>query len=119
MCDLACNWKLDVRPKPHRRWRLGKGERRNRPAHGVAYTEEGPDRVEKLTEVKDGGQTVVSLELQPVRDARLKASREAAEKATRDAAERDAVDKAAREKSSPGCGNQNCEEKAQKVRKPS
>jgi hypothetical protein len=65
--------------------------------------------------VKDGGQTVVSLELQPVRDARLKASREAAEKATRDAAERDAVDKAAREKALQDAAIKIAREKAQKV----
>jgi Protein of unknown function (DUF1566) len=77
-CDLACNWTLD-------------GEAQGRIAAGgsakmkvelgehivIAVTEDGLDKVQQLTEVKAAGQKVVSLALQPVRDARLKAKQQA------------------------------------------
>jgi serine/threonine protein kinase len=94
MCDLACNWKLDgvmmgqinsggsykkvVVPGQHQ---------------VVAATEDGVDHANQISEVKAGGQTVVSIELMPIRDARLKTEQEAKDKATQDAR-----DKVAREK---------------------
>jgi hypothetical protein len=74
LCDLACTWKLD-------------GETRGRIEAGgsakakvelgqhlvVAATEDGIDQVKQLSKVEERGQTIVSIELKPVRDARLKA----------------------------------------------
>jgi hypothetical protein len=101
MCDLACNWKLD-------------GEARGRIEAGasakakvkfgehmvVATTEDGADQVQQFSEVKTGGQTVVSIELMPVRDARLKAEQQTRDKIAqqeRDKAAQEARDKAAQD----------------------
>ncbi len=93
MCDLACNWKLDGEAKG--RIDAG-GAAKAKVELGehlvVVTTEDGLDKVQQLTEAKAAGQKVVSLELQPVRDARLKAEQEA-----RDKAAREERDKAARE----------------------
>jgi hypothetical protein len=75
LCDLACNWKLDG--KPQGRIDAG-GSTRAKVDLGqhlvVAVTEDGADQVKQLSEVKQTGQTVVNLELKPVRDARLNAT---------------------------------------------
>jgi hypothetical protein len=82
MCDLACNWKLDGVAKG--RIEAGGSAKANVMLGQhvvVAVTEDGADQVKQLNEVKSSGQTVVSIELKPVRDARLKAEQEAKDKA--------------------------------------
>ncbi len=78
LCDLACNWKLDGNSQG--RIDAG-GSTRAKVDLGqhlvVAVTEDGADQVKQLSEVKQAGQTVVNLELKPVRDARLKAAQPA------------------------------------------
>jgi hypothetical protein len=101
LCDLACNWKLDGETKG----RIDAGHSvKVKVELGqhlvVAATEDGADQVQKLGEIKAKGQTVVSIELKPVRDARLKAEQEARDKAVQEAqakAERDAREKAEQE----------------------
>jgi hypothetical protein len=77
MCDLACNWKLDGEVKG--RIEAG-GSAKAKVELGqhvvVAATEDGADQVKQLSEIKANGQTIVSIELEPVRDARLKAEKE-------------------------------------------
>jgi len=82
ICDLACNWKLDGEAKG----RIGAGGSARATVdvgqHLVlATTEDGADQAQQRSEVTAGGQTVVSLALQPVRNARLKAEQEAAMRA--------------------------------------
>jgi S1-C subfamily serine protease len=109
LCDLACNWKLDGEAKG--RIEAGGSAKANvvLGQHMVAATtEDGLDKIQQLTEVKAAEQSVVNLELQPVRDARIKTEQEAKDKAAQEAKEkseqeaRDKVqqevrDKAARE----------------------
>jgi hypothetical protein len=74
MCDLACNWKLDGEVKGRIEAGAAAKVKVELGQHIlVAITEDGADQVKQLSEVKNTGQTVVSLELQPVRDARLAA----------------------------------------------
>ena len=93
ICDLACNWKLDGEAKG--RIDAG-GSAKAKIELGqhlvVAMTEDGLDKIEKDIEIKTGGQTIMRLALQPVRDARLKAEQQA-----RDKADQEARDKAVRE----------------------
>jgi len=93
LCDLACDWKLDGEAKGH----IGPGGSAKAKVElgqhvVVAATEDGADQVKLLSEVKSSGQTVVSIELKPVRDARLKTEQQA-----RDEAEQEARDKSARD----------------------
>jgi len=85
ICDLACNWKLDG--KEQGRIEAG-GSAKAKVVLGQhivqAVTEDGADRVKQFSEVKASGQTVASIELQPVRDARLKAEQAAQEQAARE-----------------------------------
>jgi len=97
MCDLACNWKLDGEAKGRI---VAGGSAKAKVELGqhlvVAATEDGVDQVKQLSEVKTTGQTIVSLELKPVRDARLKTEQEARDKVeqqARDKAEQDRVAK--------------------------
>jgi hypothetical protein len=81
MCDLACNWKLDGDTKGH----IDAGSSvKIKVDFGqhiiVATTEDDADKVKQLSEIKSTGQTVVSIELQPVRDTRLKAEQAARDK---------------------------------------
>jgi hypothetical protein len=99
MCDLACNWKLDGEAKGHIE---AGGSAKAKVEAGqhmvVAATEDGADQVQQLSQVKSGEQTVVNLELVPVRDARLKAEQLAQDKAAqqeRNKAIQEANDKAA------------------------
>jgi protein-disulfide isomerase len=80
MCDLACNWKLDGEAKGQidaggaAKAKVELGE------HVVAATTvDGLDQVKQLSTVKSSGQTVVSLELEPVRAMRLKTAQIAQE----------------------------------------
>jgi hypothetical protein len=78
MCDLACDWKLDGAAKGHIDAGGSAKAKVELGQHLVAVTtEDGADQVQQLSEVKAEGQTVVSIELKPVRDARLKAEQEA------------------------------------------
>jgi TPR repeat protein len=84
ICDLACNWKLDGKEQG----RIEAGDSAKTKVvlgqHIVqAVTVDGADRVKQFSEVKASGQTVVSIELQPVRDARLKTEQAAREQAAR------------------------------------
>jgi hypothetical protein len=101
MCDLACNWKLDGEAKG--RIEAG-GSAKVKVETGqhmvVAATEDGADQVQQLSQVKSGEQTVVSIELQPLRDARDKTMQQARDKIAqqaRDTAIQEANDKAALE----------------------
>ncbi len=84
MCDLACNCKLDGAAKGRieagssTRVKVELGQHMV-----VATTLDGADQAQKIAEVKSGGQTVVSLALQPVRDARIKAEKKAQEEKAR------------------------------------
>jgi hypothetical protein len=101
MCDLACNWKLDGVVKG--RIEAG-GSAKTKVEAGqhvvVAVTEDGADQVQQPSEVKSGEQTMVNIELIPVRDARLKAEQQARDKIAQQArneAIQEANDKAALE----------------------
>jgi serine/threonine-protein kinase len=93
LCDLACDWKLDG--KPMGQINAG-GSAKPAVESGqhevVAITEDGADQFKQLCYAKTGEQTVLSIKLQPVRDARLKTEQQA-----RDKADQEARDKAARE----------------------
>jgi len=94
MCDLACNWKLDGEAKGHID---AGGSAKVKVELGqhivVATTEDGADQVKQLSEVKSSGQTVASIEFQPVRDARLKAEQEARNKAAREQREKEQLER--------------------------
>jgi vacuolar-type H+-ATPase subunit H len=97
-CDLACNWKLDGEAKG-RIEAGGSAKTKVEPGQHlvVAATEDGADQVQQLSEVKSGEQTVVSIALQQVRDARDKAVQQARDKAAqlaRDKAAQEAREKA-------------------------
>src|ERR1700682_6001390 len=74
MCDLACSWKLDGQEKGRinagglATAKVGLGQH-----VVVAATEDGADQVKQLCDAKANVQTVVTIELKPIRDARLKA----------------------------------------------
>jgi len=101
MCDLTCNWKLDGEAKGHieaggsAKAKVGAGQHMV-----VAATEDGADQVQQLCEVKSGEQSVVSIELAPLRDARDKTMQQARDKAAqeaRDKAAEEAWEKASQE----------------------
>jgi hypothetical protein len=110
MCDLVCDWKLDGEVKGHidaggsAKVKVEPGE------HMVeAATEDGVDQVKQPSTVKPTGQTMVSIELWPIRYARLVAEQEERDKAAqegqakteremREKAEQEAREKAARER---------------------
>ncbi len=78
LCDLACVWKLDgteqgrIEANGSAKAKVELGEHMV-----VAVTEDGADQVKLIAKVEEKGQTVVSLELKPVRDARLRAEQQA------------------------------------------
>jgi hypothetical protein len=81
MCDLACNWTLDGETKG----RIEAGDSAKAKVEigqhiVIAVTEDGADKVKQFSEVKLSGQTVVSIELKHVRDARLKVEQQARDK---------------------------------------
>jgi TPR repeat protein len=84
MCDLACNWKLDGETKGHID---AGGAAKARVEFGqhvvVAATDDGADQTQQFSEIKVSGQTVVTIELKPVRAARLHAQQIAQEEAAR------------------------------------
>jgi hypothetical protein len=78
LCDLACVWKLDGTDQGRIE---ANGSAKAKVELGqhlvVAVTEDGADQVKQLVKVEEKGQTVISLELKPVRDARLRAEQQA------------------------------------------
>ena len=93
LCDLACSWKLDGEAKGSIEAGASAKVRVEPGQHlVVASTEDGEDQLKQHIEVKAVGQTLDEIDLQPVRDARLKAEREA-----KDAAAQEAKDKSAQE----------------------
>jgi hypothetical protein len=103
-CDLACDWKLDGEAKGRIEAGASAKAKVDLGEHIViATTEDSLDKVKQLTEVKAAGQKVVSIELQPIRDARLKTEQEAKDKAAQETqeaknkAEREAREKVMRE----------------------
>jgi outer membrane protein len=78
ICDLACNWKLDGVAKGSI---VAGGSAKANVVIGehlmVAATVDGLDKLQNEIEIKIVGQTIVHIELQPVRDARLKAKQDA------------------------------------------
>lgn len=77
LCDLVCNWKLDGEVKGQIE-AGGSAKVKVEPGQHVveATTEDGIDGVKQPSTVKPTGQTMVSIELQPVRDFRLIAQQE-------------------------------------------
>jgi hypothetical protein len=77
ICDLACSWRLDGEVKGQIDAGRAAKAKVDRGQHVViAMTEDGADQVRHLCEVKSSGQTVIDIELQPVRSARLKEQEE-------------------------------------------
>ena len=97
-CDLACNWKLDGEAKGQI-YAGGSAKAKVEPGQHVvvAVTEDGADQVKQLTKVEEKGQTAVSLDLSPIRDARLKAEREATDKAAQEARDKATREQATRD----------------------
>jgi len=99
MCDLACNWKLDGDAKGS--IEVG-GSAKAKVEFGqhvvVVATEDGLDHAQQIMRVQGKGQTVVAIELKPVRYARLRTEQEAQEQAAREqkAKERAAQEQATR-----------------------
>jgi len=90
MCDLACNWKLDGKAKGHLDAGGSTKAKIELGQHVVlATTEDGADQVKLMSEAKTNSQTVVSVELKPVRDARLKAEQQEKEQKARERAARE------------------------------
>jgi len=72
MCDLSCNWSLDGEPKGRIEAGASTKAKTGLGQHVViATTEDGLDRIQQIAEVKGSGQTAVTLELKPLRAARL------------------------------------------------
>jgi TPR repeat protein len=81
ICDLSCNWKLDGEAKGSIK-AGGAAKTKVEPGQHlvVAMTVDGMDQVQQSAKVEAKGQSTVSIDLQPVRDARLKAEQNAREK---------------------------------------
>ncbi len=87
-CDLACNWKLDGEA----RGRIeADGSAKARVELGqhlvAAVTEDGLDKVEKEIEIKGAGQTILQIELKPVRAARLESRQKPPTEASQESSE--------------------------------
>jgi hypothetical protein len=114
MCDLVCNWKLDGQVKGHID-AGGSAKVKVEPGQHMveATSEDEVDQVKQPSTVKPTGQTMVSIELWPIRyawlvaeqedrdkavqEAQAKTERESREKAEREAREKAARDRAAKE----------------------
>jgi TPR repeat protein len=81
ICDLSCNWTLDGEAKSSIE-AGGSAKAKVEPGQHliVAMTADGMDQVQQSAKVEAKGQSTVSIDLQPVRDARLKAEQNAREK---------------------------------------
>lgn len=80
-CDLSCNWKLDGEAKGSIE-AGGSAKTKVEPGQHlvVAMTVDGMDQVQQSAKVEARGQSTVSIDLQPVREARRKAEQNAREK---------------------------------------
>ena len=67
-CDLACNWELDGKVKVEFGQHLA-----------VAKSEDALDQVQQLVNVEKPGQTIVNIELLPLRTSRIKSEEAVAE----------------------------------------
>ena len=97
MCDLACVWKLDGKERGH----IAAGDSDNTKAVPGQYlltvtSEDGADQITQICTVHAVGQTTVFIDLQPVRDARLKAVQQARKKAALEDADKIWTDPATR-----------------------
>jgi len=95
LCDLACNWTLDGQAKGSiSAW--GSGDVTVEVGQHVvaAATIDGNDRVVKPVDINSGGQTIVSVDLKSIREARLAAEKLAQEAAAREQQEKDRIAKA-------------------------
>ncbi len=76
VCDLPCNWKLDGEAKGRIE---AEGSAKAKVELGehlvVAVTEDGLDQFKVIKEVKSTGQTVLDIELKPIRDKRVSAAK--------------------------------------------
>jgi len=81
ICDLSCNWKLDGEAKGSIE-AGGSAKTKVEPGQHlvVAMTVDGMDQVQQSAKVEARGQSTVSIDLQPVREARRKAEQNAREK---------------------------------------
>lgn len=90
MCDLACNWKLDGEAKGSIE---AGGSAKANVQFGqhivVAVAEDGLDQAQQIIKVQEKGQTVVTFELKPVRQAGVKTEQEAQEQAAHEQQERE------------------------------
>jgi hypothetical protein len=90
MCDVACKWKLDGEAKGT----IAAGGSAKAPVemgqHAVSgSTEDGADQIRQLVEIKQTGQTLLRVDLGPVRTARRQHEQQAREAAAH--AERERV----------------------------
>jgi len=113
ICDLTCNWKLDGETKGHIE---AGGSAKAKVELGqhmvIAVTEDGVDQVKQLVKAEEKGQTVISIELRPVRETRLTAEQAAKEKAAQEAREKAALEKEARHKAAQVKAEQEARDKA-------
>jgi Protein of unknown function (DUF1566) len=90
-CDVACNWKLDGEAKGEIEADGASKSRTELGQHTItAIAKDSPDRLVRDIDLKTNGQTVIHMELVPVRDARLRleTQREQKEKELEEAAQR-------------------------------
>jgi len=87
MCDLVCNWKLDGEVKGQIN-AGGSAKVKVEPGQHMveATTDDGVDQVKLPSTIKPTGQTMVSIELQPIRYARLISEQEKIDEAAKDQA---------------------------------
>jgi hypothetical protein len=98
LCDLVCNWKLDGEVKGQIE-AGGSAKVKVEPGQHMveATTEDGVDQVKQPSTVKPTGQTMVSIELQPIRDFRLIAQQELRDEAAQTQAAKEQAERDARE----------------------
>ena len=98
LCDLVCDWKLDGEVKG-RIDAGGSAKVKVEPGQHMveATTEDGLDEVKQPSTVKPTGQTMVSIELQPIRDFRLIAQQQLRDEAVQAQAAKEQAERDARE----------------------
>jgi hypothetical protein len=90
MCDLACKWKLDGEPKGSIETGGSAKAKVQFGQHMVfAVTDDGLDKAYKIVEVQENGQIAVTIELKPVRNARLIIEQALQDKAAREQQEKE------------------------------
>jgi tetratricopeptide (TPR) repeat protein len=92
VCDLDCTWRLDGEAMGNLAAGSSKKVAVSLGQHLLdAFIMYGPDKAEREIEIKTATQTIVRLELQPIRDARLKSEQATREKAAQEQAARDQI----------------------------